>query len=253
MQENNPVPTPVVTPQVVVEQPLPAQAGKQSNFLIILLSVLLLLSVSIAGFFAYQTQKLAKELAMAKSEEKVVALVTPEPTVEPIATNGTVVDTTTWNLYINKKYGFQIKYPKPFSVELSNKYDSFTDELFKINGLDFLVMQIEPIKTLEKDPEVWWSMQKTDPFVNRPVSCYKKIITKSIPSRYVGTLDNAIDPVINFDKNVVLLRQSDESPCNEPPFNQIILVSTNIGEILAIQEGYSGDGEQILSTFKFTN
>ena len=35
---------------------------KNNNFLIYLLSILLLISVLIAGFFAYQTQKLVKEI-----------------------------------------------------------------------------------------------------------------------------------------------------------------------------------------------
>jgi hypothetical protein len=76
MQENNTVQTPI-TPVVV----------PQSNFLTVLLSVLLLLSVAIAGFFAYQTQKLVKELTILKTEEKIVAVATTEPTVEPIATS----------------------------------------------------------------------------------------------------------------------------------------------------------------------
>lgn len=70
--------TPVVTPQVIVEPP------KQSNFLVILLSVLLLLSVSIAGFFAYQTQKLVKELTILKTESIPTPEVTMEPTTEPV-------------------------------------------------------------------------------------------------------------------------------------------------------------------------
>lgn len=90
MQENNSIhsiPTPVapvVIPTVVVEQP------KSNNFLVILLSVLLLLSVSIAGFFAFQTRKLVKELTMLKGEEKVVIVATSEPTVEPVTTNSTI-------------------------------------------------------------------------------------------------------------------------------------------------------------------
>jgi hypothetical protein len=81
MQENNPVPTPVVTPEIVIEQ------TKTNNFLTVLLSVLLLLSVTIAGFFAYQTQKLVKELTMLKTESIPTPEVTMEPTIEPVATS----------------------------------------------------------------------------------------------------------------------------------------------------------------------
>lgn len=100
MQENNPIP--VVTPQVVAEQP------KQSNFLTILLSVLLIISVSISGFFAYQTQKLARELQGIRSEEKVVA--TSKPSIEPVATNSavTVDPTANWKLINSKHWTFKV-------------------------------------------------------------------------------------------------------------------------------------------------
>lgn len=69
MQENNLIQTPV-TPVIT----------SQSNFLVILLSILLFISVLIAGFFAYQTQKLVKEL-------RNTAVATIEPTAEPVATS----------------------------------------------------------------------------------------------------------------------------------------------------------------------
>ena len=52
-------------------------ATKNSSFLVTLLSVLLLISVFIAGFFAYQTQNLVKELTKTQ--------ITPSPT--PTLTN----------------------------------------------------------------------------------------------------------------------------------------------------------------------
>lgn len=110
MQENNLPPTPVVTPQVVVEQPLPAQAGKSNNFLTILLSILLIISVTISGFFAYQTQKLVKELQMIKSDEKVVI-------TEPIATNSGMVDDSTadWKIYNLSELNISLKLPLSLS------------------------------------------------------------------------------------------------------------------------------------------
>lgn len=54
----------------------------QSTFLVTLLSVLLLISCLIAGFFAWQTQTLVKELQeirIVKSETP-----TPTPTIEPL-------------------------------------------------------------------------------------------------------------------------------------------------------------------------
>lgn len=82
-------------------QPILPEQPKQNNFLVILLSVLLLLSVSIAGFFAYQTQTLVKELTLLKSSPTLVS--SAEPTLDP---------TADWKTYTNAKYGFSFKYPK---------------------------------------------------------------------------------------------------------------------------------------------
>ncbi|MDP3918172.1 MAG: hypothetical protein Q8Q30_03300 [Candidatus Woesebacteria bacterium] len=124
MQENNPVPTPVATPEVVIEQP------KQSNFLIILLSVLLLLSVLIAGFFAYQTQKLVNELKIKNEELRNVAVATTEPTVEPVATNSasaTPDPTANWKTYTNTEYKYSISYPLTYKI--SNQADGATGSI----------------------------------------------------------------------------------------------------------------------------
>lgn len=52
---------------------------KQSNFLVTLLSILLIISCLIAGFFAYQTQKLVKEITKIKNVPTPVAIATPTP------------------------------------------------------------------------------------------------------------------------------------------------------------------------------
>lgn len=107
MQENNPIPTPEVSTPVIVEQP------KQSNFLVILLSVLLVISISIAAFFAYQTQKLVRELQEIKDVEEIVN--TTEPTAEPIATESSELDPTAdWKTYTYQKISF--KYPSNWTL-----------------------------------------------------------------------------------------------------------------------------------------
>ena len=97
MQENNSQVTQLPSNSVIQAEQTP-----KSNFLVILLSILLFLSVSIAGFFAYQTQKLVKELNNLKSDEKIVSEVTPEPTADP---------TANWKTYTNTQYNFLFKYP----------------------------------------------------------------------------------------------------------------------------------------------
>lgn len=90
---------------------------KQSNFLVTLLSVLLLVSVFIAGFFAYQTQNLVKELT------KLQVTPTPIATTEPDLT-------ADWKTYTNEKYGFSIRYP--------NELDLNAKEVdIKSNALDY--------------------------------------------------------------------------------------------------------------------
>ncbi|MDP4011984.1 MAG: hypothetical protein Q8R00_00040 [Candidatus Nanoarchaeia archaeon] len=89
MQENNPVPTRVMptvdSPQTTVVQAVD-QKPSTNSFLIILLSSLLFISVIIAGFFAYQTQKLVKELTVLKTESIPTPEAMTEPTTEPVAT-----------------------------------------------------------------------------------------------------------------------------------------------------------------------
>ena len=101
----NQIPTVPTQPVVDVQQTIVPEQSKKSNFLTILLSILLFLAIVIAVFFAYQTQKLSKELNTLKLE--------PESTfpmyIEP---NETVDDPTVdWKTYtdINKKYSY--KYP----------------------------------------------------------------------------------------------------------------------------------------------
>lgn len=114
MQENNLAVTPEVTPPVLVEQP------KQSNFLVILLSILLLISVVIAGFFAYQTQKLFNELQGIRNEK----LVDLESAVEPVATESSELDpTANWKTYTNDVLGIAFKYPEKFDILVTTPND----------------------------------------------------------------------------------------------------------------------------------
>lgn len=78
---------------------------KQSNFLIILLSSLLIISCLIAGFFAYQTQKLVKELTAYRLQP--TATQTPTPTPDP---------TVNWKTYTNSKYNFEVKHPEEYEI-----------------------------------------------------------------------------------------------------------------------------------------
>lgn len=98
---------------------------KQSNFLVTLLSVLLLISVVIAGFFAYQTQNLVKELRMMNEETSVKP--TPMVTDEPTASDNAMMDNSMsdWKTYLNSGALYEIKYPNGWRVVESSTMIGF--------------------------------------------------------------------------------------------------------------------------------
>ncbi len=100
---------PVVTPQIVVEP-------KGNNFLVILLSTLLFISLAIAGFFAFQTQKLVGELTLLKTQSTPIA--STESIAEPVATNSSMISdpTSDWKVFNNIKGGAVYKYPNSWMV-----------------------------------------------------------------------------------------------------------------------------------------
>jgi hypothetical protein len=83
--ENQIPQTPIInSPQTTTMQTV-GQSPKKNNFLVILLSVLLLIACLIAGFFAYQTQKLANELRIMNEELSIMPTSTSVTFVEPTA------------------------------------------------------------------------------------------------------------------------------------------------------------------------
>lgn len=92
---------------------------RSNNPLIALLSVLLLTSVLIAGFFAYQTQKLVKELSVVRTNVEVVEA-SPEPATSPItiATDKPSVSspnpTMNWKTFTNSDFTY--KFPDTWSI-----------------------------------------------------------------------------------------------------------------------------------------
>ncbi len=91
---------------------------KMNDIVVMSLSVLLLISVFIAGFFAYKTQSLVKEITKLKSIPTPIATVTPSP--DP---------TANWKTYKNNDYGFTFKYPNTTKVDeeyLSDSVSKFT-------------------------------------------------------------------------------------------------------------------------------
>lgn len=121
MQENQPIINNNVTeptvPSVVAPQPV-YDKPKTNNFLVILLSILLLISCLVAGFFVYQTQMLVKELTSLKSYPSPTAQVETMPVVEPVVSTDT---TAGWKTYSGKIFTF--RYP----IEMSLKRQDIED------------------------------------------------------------------------------------------------------------------------------
>lgn len=106
-------------------------APKQSSFLITFLSILLLISCLIAGFFAYQTQSLVKELTVYKlqQEETPAATASPDPTAD-------------WETYTNTKYGYEIKYPNIWRADSLSQGTMGTGSVESTGVDDFLQISL---------------------------------------------------------------------------------------------------------------
>lgn len=220
--------------------------GSQSSFLVILLSILLLLSVTIAGFFAYQTQKLVKELQGIRNEGKVVSVATTEPTTEPIATDSAMIDTTNWKTYANAKYNFSFKYPMNWGI-----LDEFGGDLMiapivdienvsktlKYNILDGgydggkQIISLLSIREGEVDlsPDQYWDVVKTLIQIdNKTFDKYVSTNIKSTPNGKFFKGDITTEILMPLKDNFVI-------------------------NFMLIDSKYDMIFNQILSTFKFTN
>ena len=100
--------------------------AKKNNFLAILSSMLLFIFVVIVGFFAYQTQKLNKELIRLRNKLGTISATLTEtelmttPTI--VTAIGQLID---WQTYTDTDYNFIIKYPKNWSFKIDKSSPNF--------------------------------------------------------------------------------------------------------------------------------
>jgi hypothetical protein len=109
--------------------PLVDSRPKANNFLVVLLSILLFISLSIAAFFAYQTQKLVADLTDYREQVKQtpIAIETSDPT-------------TGWKTYTNTKYKFEVKQPKDTMIGYFDvRSGLFSDPNGEENQIDILL------------------------------------------------------------------------------------------------------------------
>ncbi len=217
-------------------EPTNRQQPKTNDFVILLLSSLLILSCLVAGFFAYKTQNLVKEITKLKSVPTQIASATPTP--DP---------TADWKTYTNEKYGFEFKYPE--SINTKNK---ITNDIFDLymNGEEQnrVIISINQIKTFQTEPLEWWNTQKIDVYSKLPSSCFDLTKEATIISNH-----NAGTVVKQFDKEITIGKSKDTKGCGVWPYNITFLLIPNSQGILKItyEAGYSIQSEDILSTFRF--
>jgi hypothetical protein len=216
------------TPQITF--PVANVQPKPNNFLIVLLSVLLLLSVSIAGFFAYQTQMLVKELTLLKIEPTPTAVA---PTVEPVATDSvTVVDpAANWKTYTNAKYGYSFNLPKDWVNYSMNDFSVLNFNYYE----DKLYLGAQTSKN--RPPQI---MQLTTYRIDEynEAEMFPNCTVKNIkvgPSK----LDATHKSCVGLDTNGYITIKNDKN---------VFIIDELKG---SIEDHQTFD--QILSTFKFTN
>lgn len=243
----NQIPTaPVVTPQVATEQP------KQSNFLVILLSVLLFISVAIAVFFAYQTQKLVKELRV--KNEELRANATPIAKVEPV----TIIDPTAdWKTYTNTKNNYSLKYPDGYTVG-QNGMNSNQPET-----VDFAVVYKDFDKA--KLAVSVWPKSAVNDFAKMANDHYLKLSTYKPPAEfnlYQKMNNEAIKPItqgtfINMKSFSYTIKGNyveDGAAESVYPIKTYKYLWIDSGSnIFLISHEEDAEMDQILSSFKFTN
>ena len=199
-------------PQIPPVPPTP----KINNSLIFIMSILLIVTVGIAGLFYFQIQKLSKQL----TQVQVQATSTPTPTPNP---------TLDWKMYSNNLYAFQIKYPEKFSLtEDTNKKD-FYDYLASLTYQNTNI-NIEAIYNID----VYQDSETRDVAVREVMdSGFKYNITSTAISGYAV----AITVLETTPKSHTI------ATIAHPNKNLFIQISTEMDRT---------EFDQILSTFKFT-
>ncbi len=189
----------------------------ENHPVVTLLSVLLLISVFVAGFFAYRTQNLVKEITKLKSVPDPIAQAspTPDPTVD-------------WKTYIDDEYSF--KYPNDLSEgPATQAFKTFGNSN---NSSSLIVGEVENRI----------SVTNNDKFKN--VSEYITVGYDNIISRSTLMLENKMVEKIKLKDEMLIVFLS----ADQKYFDYISFKSNSDTDNDTNQKLF----EQILSTFKFT-
>lgn len=202
---------------------------KSNNFLVWLLSILLFVSLSITAFFAFQTQKLVKELTVLKNTP------TPVATIEPVATAD---PTASWKTYTNNQFNFSFNYPD--MLKLDNFHDgNILNSRTILFGFEFRDSATE----LAKYP---FTIYKNN---NLSIDAWvKDNLNGFVPENVIFVEKNKIN-----NNEVYLYQYTIPDPMNTVAKMIIFKNQSRIFILSNVLEKDETLVNQILSTFKFTN
>jgi hypothetical protein len=213
--------------------------GKKDNFLITLLSSLLLISCLLAGFFAWKTQKLVSELRVATNILKPTPIATSTPTPDP---------TANWKTYVNTKYNFSLKYPNEWRVD-SMSQGTMGTGYTGATGLDNF-LQISLSGKIE--PSLSVNIKASTTPIEKEIERNLKTMNASNNPDYKNI--KQYQEELNDTRILILESDRDEFHTKVNYFNSIdkkYLIS--IEQFDNVNQIHKETLDQILSTFKFTD
>lgn len=211
-----------------VALPIPPVFPKKNNFVVILLSILLLVTLSATVYLFLRVQSLTKQLVQLQIQPTPTPLSTeiPSPTPDP---------TADWETYKNNYWKISFKYPNTMFRPCLNY-------------------------TTEKEGVLFWGPKFTCPDGHDVV--YKIGLVGYDPDKYVqpkkpSSTEKLIIDGKEVQKNTYVYDESDGPTSSSLEQSIKVVFSLSNGTIVLQQFGINPDEqkvfEQILSTFKFTN
>jgi hypothetical protein len=229
--ENQPQMPTANSPQTAeIQQSITDSRPKANSLLIILLSILLLISCVIAGFFAYQTQKLAEQLLEFRNQELATPISTStyEPGTEPEPIPLEVL-TKDWKTYTNTKANYFLKYP--------------------VSGWKALNTGVVEEKEAEQDSTYVSLIYQPD--ISKAAHELVFIITPSIPETDKDKLNQTKEIGNNYLADCWITEDNGYEFCWLKNTAQKGYLNINFG--ISKDENFNNMIDQILSTFKFTD
>jgi hypothetical protein len=149
--------------------------------------------------------------------------------------------------YVNNKFGYSFNYPEETWIASGEPVlptPVLTDELVMLRGLDSLVVQIEPIATIDTDPQVWWRKQTFEHFHDKPASCFSTQLVTEVKSHYEPS-----ETVTTLESPALALNLKLTPDCADP--SDHILIVSHRGKLLKLIYDDAIASEEILSSLKW--